>query len=76
MKRLSLIFVILNILSFSALIFAETIAYQGFEENASDTWDYTANTVGTGYWGIMDDEFGGASPQRAAVLGQLANGSK
>jgi len=48
-------------LAFSSLLFAETIAYQGFEEDAADTWNYTANTVGSGYWGLMDDEFGGAT---------------
>ena len=59
MKRLYLILAIL-IFAFSALLFAETIAYQGFEEDAADTWNYTANTVGSGYWGLMDAEFGGA----------------
>ena len=34
------------------LSLAETIAYKGFEEDALDTWNYTASTIGSGYWGI------------------------
>ncbi|MCB5286384.1 MAG: formylglycine-generating enzyme family protein [Candidatus Cloacimonetes bacterium] len=62
MNRLTLLFAVL-MLAFSTLLFAETIAYQGFEEDGSDTWDYTANTPGSGYWGIMDAEFGGTDAQ-------------
>ena len=59
MKQLSLIVLILTFLSVCSFLHSETIAAQGFE--AGDTWEYSANNVGTGYWGIMDAEFGGAN---------------
>lgn len=43
------------------LLPAEDIAWQGFEQT-QDTWTYQANSVTSGYWGLMDDVFGGASP--------------
>ena len=59
MKQLSLVVLILTFLSVCSLLHSETIALQGFE--AGDTWEYSANNVGTGYWGIMDAEIGGAN---------------
>ena len=61
MNRLIQIFVILSLFATSSLLCAETIAYQGFEGEASEGWAYTASAPGSGYWGIMDDEFGGAT---------------
>ncbi len=54
---------VLPILLFFSALFAEPIAIQGFEQSPTDTWNYTANTVTAGYWGIMDDAFGGANAQ-------------
>lgn len=49
---------------FINLAFAETYHYQGFEENASDTWNYTANPISTRsiYWGRVNTTLGSANP--------------
>ncbi len=57
MKQLSILF---GILLLCLPLLAETFAAQGFEPG--DTWSYQASAVGSGYWGLMDDDFGGASP--------------
>jgi len=51
------------LLALCGFLFAETTAWQGFDQTPEDNWPYQANSVGFGYWGLMDDEFGGASPQ-------------
>jgi len=51
------------LLALCGFLLAETIAWQGFEQTPEDTWTYQANSIGSGYWGLMDDVFGGASPQ-------------
>lgn len=51
------------LIALSAFLYAEDLAWQGFEQSPDDTWVYSANNIGSGYWGIMDDEFGGAAPQ-------------
>jgi len=59
MKRTAFALVIW--VALSGFLFAEDIAWQGFEQT-TDTWTYQASSVSSGWWGIMDDVFGGASP--------------
>jgi len=56
-----LLILLLTIVSIS--LFAETFAAQGFEQGSADTWNYTPNTVSSGYWGFMDGMFGVDAPQ-------------
>jgi formylglycine-generating enzyme required for sulfatase activity len=45
---------------------AEVFLYQGFEENVSDTWSYTANPSGMSklvWWGRSDQPMGSATAQ-------------
>lgn len=66
MKRTICILSLSLLLSLLSFLFAETLAWQGFEQSPEDIWSYQTNTVGSGYWGIMDDVFGGASPHSGA----------
>jgi hypothetical protein len=59
-----LLILLMAIVSFS--LFAETFAAQGFEQGSSDTWNYTPNTLSSGYWGLMDGMFGVDAPQSGA----------
>lgn len=61
MSRITLALLIL--IALSGFMNAEDIAWQGFEGSPDDSWAYQTNSVTSGYWGLMDDEFGGASPQ-------------
>ena len=61
MSRITLALLIL--IALSGFMNAEDIAWQGFEGSPDDSWAYQTNSVTSGYWGLMDDEFGGALPQ-------------
>ena len=68
MKRLCLslfLFALCSIpFALCPMLFAESLAYQGFEETASDTWNYTANPIPSRliYWGRVNTSIGSATP--------------
>ncbi|MDY0150923.1 MAG: SUMF1/EgtB/PvdO family nonheme iron enzyme [Candidatus Cloacimonas sp.] len=64
MKKYILVIALFT-LAFS--MFATPIAFQGFEASPSDTWTYMANNPGGGYWGLIDDVFGGATIHSGAM---------
>jgi len=60
--RVSSVMLCLIMVSVQVILGAETFLRQGFDDSTHDTWEYSASASESGFWGVLDNEFGGTGP--------------